>query len=351
MKPDSIPPDTVAGLRRALLDHYDRSARDLPWRRDTDPYRVLVSEFMLQQTRVETVIRYYEPWLERFPTVTVLAEAEEDQVLKAWEGLGYYRRARNLHRAAQVVAERHGGTIPSDPDELRSLPGVGEYTTGAVASIAFGVPAPAVDGNVRRVFARLFDVATPTTVWLREIAGRLVSSDRAGDWTQALMELGATVCTPKSPTCDACPVTAWCASLAAGTVDERPARAKKREVPTRVIPLAVLCRSGEVLLQRRSAGGLLAGLWAFPESGDVTPADVATRLGLQPEGEPHSLPVVEHRFTHFHARYVPTALEVRGDVSVAVPEGSRWVRPGGLGDTALPVAQRKVFDSWLNSME
>ena len=134
MKPETIPPDTVAGLRRALLDHYDLSARDLPWRRDTDPYRVLVSEFMLQQTRVETVIRYYEPWLERFPTVTALAEAGEDRVLKAWEGLGYYRRARNLHRAAQVVVERHGGTIPSDPDELRSLPGVGEYTTGAVAS-------------------------------------------------------------------------------------------------------------------------------------------------------------------------------------------------------------------------
>jgi len=350
MKPESIPSDTVTGLRRALLDHYDQSARDLPWRRDNDPYRVLVSEFMLQQTRVETVIRYYEAWLERFPTVTDLAQAGEDQVLKAWEGLGYYRRARNLHQTAQIVSEQHGGVIPSDPEELRRLPGVGEYTMGAVASIAFGIPTPAVDGNVRRVFARLFDEANATPAWLRETAERFVTRDRAGDWTQALMELGATVCTPTSPRCDVCPVMAWCESNAAGTVDERPARPRKRAVPSRVVPLVVFCRSREVLVQRRPATGLLAGLWAFPESGEATPSESARKLGLKPVSDPYPLPAVEHRFTHLHVRYLPWVLQVQGDVSAAMVDDVRWVRPGRLEETALPVAQRKVFDSWLKRM-
>ena len=350
MKPEIIPPDTVAGLRRALLDHYDRTARDLPWRRDTDPYRILVSEFMLQQTRVETVIRYYEPWFERFPSIEALAQADEDEVLKAWEGLGYYRRARNLHRTAQVVAERHEGTIPSDLAELRALPGVGEYTTGAIASIAFDVPAPAVDGNIRRVFARLLDEEKPTARWLRDVAARFVFRHRPGDWTQALMELGATLCTPKAPACNACPVSSWCGAYAAGTVEDRPAPSKKRVVPSRVIPLAVLHGAGEVLLQRRPAQGLLGGLWAFPEPGEVGASDFAVSVGLEPIGEPSTLPEVEHRFTHLHARYVPMVQEVdriRGSVKA---EGSRWVGRGRLGDTALPVAQRKVFDSWLKSM-
>lgn len=365
MKPELIPPATASGVRRSLLDHYDRTARDLPWRRDTDPYRVLVSEFMLQQTRVETVIKYYEPWLERFPSVEALAAADEDQVLKAWEGLGYYRRARNLHKASQIVAERYDGAIPSDPEALRALPGVGEYTTGAVSSIAFGIPAPAVDGNVRRVFARLFDEAAPTPSWLRVVAGRFVSEDRPGDWTQALMELGATVCTPRTPACDECPVVAWCAAHAAGTVDERPAPPRKREVPTRVIPLAVYHTSGKALVQRRPANGLLAGLWAFPELNELGLEDCALSLGLTPRGDSGTLPDVEHRFTHLHARYVPAVLEVEPRPAVnlasdddaesgAAPwpgEDLRWIGAEGRSDTALPVAQRKVFESWLESME
>ncbi|HBV05845.1 MAG TPA: A/G-specific adenine glycosylase, partial [Gemmatimonadetes bacterium] len=157
-------------FHRALLAHYDQAARDLPWRRDKDPYRILVSEFMLQQTRVETVVRYYEPWLERFPSLLALAEANEDEVLKAWEGLGYYRRARNLHQAARIIVESHSGSVPMDMEELRALPGVGEYTTGAVASIAFDIPTPAVDGNVRRVLARFFDEERPGPAWLRGVA-------------------------------------------------------------------------------------------------------------------------------------------------------------------------------------
>ena len=182
MNDTSIESASCEELQEALLHHYDRSARELPWRRDTDPYRVLVSEIMLQQTRVETVKGYYERWLERFPALDDLACAEEEEVLKAWEGLGYYRRARNLHRAARVVREEHGGVIPTDSAGLLMLPGVGEYTAGAVASISFGERTPAVDGNVRRVLARLFDVSAPKPAWLRETAAGLVNADRPSDW-------------------------------------------------------------------------------------------------------------------------------------------------------------------------
>jgi A/G-specific adenine glycosylase len=183
----------IRSLRRALLAFYDARRRDLPWRRDPDPYRVWVSEVMLQQTRVDAVVPYYERWLRRFPTVAALASAEPDDVLRAWEGLGYYARARNLHRAARVVREHHHGAVPSEPSALRALPGVGDYTAGAIASIAFGRAEPAVDGNVRRVLARLLDVAAPAPARLRKVAAALVPSERPGDFNQALMELGATV--------------------------------------------------------------------------------------------------------------------------------------------------------------
>ena len=214
MKYTPITPTVIPAVRSALLGHYDREARPLPWRRDTDPYRVLVSEVMLQQTRVETVTGYYDPWLERFPTVRELARAEEDEVLKAWEGLGYYRRARNLHRAAQMVHDDYAGSLPPTYSGLLTLPGVGEYTAGAVASISFGEVVPAVDGNVRRVLARLYDMADPRPAWLRKTAGDLVDPGRPGDWNQALMELGATVCTPRSPECRGCPIAEWCAARA-----------------------------------------------------------------------------------------------------------------------------------------
>ena len=199
----------IPGFRRALLGHFDRSRRALPWRSERTPYRVMVSEFMLQQTRVETVIPYYERWLRRFPGWEALADAGEDEVLRAWTGLGYYRRARNLHRAARVVRERFGGELPKEPAALKRLPGVGEYTAGAVASIAFGRAVPAVDGNVRRVLCRILDVAAPTAGRLREEAARLVDPGRPGDFNEALMELGATVCTPRAPGCGGCPVRGW----------------------------------------------------------------------------------------------------------------------------------------------
>lgn len=343
---------TCTELRRVLLDHYDRVARDLPWRRETDPYRVLVSEVMLQQTRVETVKGYYGPWLERFPSLETLATADEDQVLKAWEGLGYYRRARNLHRAARVVREDHGGELPDTYGSLRELPGVGEYTAGAVASIAFGERVPAVDGNVRRVFARWFDVPDPKPAWLRTTAADLVDEERPGDWNQALMELGATVCTPRSPKCGVCPVSRWCSALEAGSVADRPISPKRREVPSRVIGLAVLHARERVLLEKREEGGLLGGMWAFPEivpDGGGVP-EVARILGLIPQDAGQPLADVRHRFTHLDATYRPVAVAVGAGPESRLPDRYRWVSPAEAADIALPVAQRKVFDSWFDTL-
>ncbi len=337
-----------AALRRALLDHYDRSARRLPWRGETDPYRVLVAEVMLQQTRVETVKRYYGRWLKRFPDVEALAAAGEDEVLKAWEGLGYYRRARNLHRAARVVRDREGGALPVEHRHLRALPGIGEYTAGAVASIAFGEVVPAVDGNVRRVLSRLFDEPDPKGAWLRETASALVDPDRPGDWNQAVMELGATVCAPRSARCDACPVARWCAALRAGTVSDRPASPARRELRRARLLLGVYHHAGRLLLVRRPRAGLLAGMWAFPETaadGDEAQAlrSLTAGLGLSTTGRAVALEPLVHRFTHLEAVYLPRSLEARE--APAAP-GRAWVDPGDTSAFALPVAQRRVLEAW-----
>ncbi|MDA0327708.1 MAG: A/G-specific adenine glycosylase [Gemmatimonadetes bacterium] len=355
MKYQKIDLTATTRLRRALLEYYDRAARDLPWRLATDPYRVLVSEVMLQQTRVETVKSYYVPWLEQFPGIAELAAANDDEVMKAWEGLGYYRRARNLHQSARVVRESHNGEIPSDYAGLRSLPGVGEYTAGAVASIAFGERVPAVDGNVRRVLARLFDVSEPGTAWLRDTAAALVDESRPGDWNQALMELGATLCTPRSPTCEACPVARWCAARALGTQAERPMAKTSPHVKESAYVLAVFHRDGRVLLAKRPPDGLLAGLWAFPErpvldgidAAEVT-AEMAAEWGLEPVGPQLRLPDCPHRFSHLNAVYMPWSIEVVGapDGAESNSHGARWVRPDVRAGVALPVAQRKVLDSW-----
>jgi A/G-specific adenine glycosylase len=346
-------------LRRRLLDHYDRHHRRLPWREESDPYRIWVSEVMLQQTRVETVIPYYMRWVDRFPDLDTLAGAEEDEVLTLWAGLGYYSRARNLHRAARVVRDRHGGRIPADPRELERLPGLGSYTAGAVASIAFGRRAAAVDGNVRRVLCRLFDLPDPSQADLRNRAERLVDDARPGDFNQALMELGATVCTPKRPSCPDCPVRPLCRALARGTVERRPRSRARASVPHRTFAVAVLAdRQGRVLLVRRPLDGLLGGMWAFPEgelaAGRPPVAEarrVAAALGVSVARESAELPPVDHIFTHLRARYLPVLLWTRG------PEGSgprtasgqaderthcRWIHPDDT-TVALPAAQRRIL--------
>lgn len=362
-------PDAAAleAFRRALLAFYDDVARPLPWRDTRDPYAIWVSEVMAQQTRVETVVPYYLRWLERYPTVEALADAPLDDVLKSWEGLGYYSRARNLHRAAGVVAEHHGGTVPDSFEGLRALPGVGEYTAGAIASIAFERPVPAVDGNVRRVYARLADEPTPGAAEVRDWAEGVVDPARPGDFNQALMELGATVCTPRNPACDRCPVADHCRALAAGAVEERPAPKKRARVRTELRAVGVFVRSADgkapadvpvALLRRRPAEGLLAGLWEFPSvplglrAGDraVQGAvrDLAAELGLTVVGVPaERLDPVPHQFSHLHVTYRPWVVAVEGDVAAgagatASDEPMRWTPLDDPGDLALPVAQQRI---------
>ena len=217
----------TAALRHRLLVWYDEHRRDLPWRDDPgpsrpDPYRVWVSEAMLQQTRVRTVIPYFERWMERFPTLDALARADREDVLRAWAGLGYYARARSLHRAARIVRDQYGGTLPDTAPALRELPGIGDYTAGAIASIAFGRREPAVDANARRVLARLLDLPSPTDGEIRGRAAALVPARRPGAFNQALMDLGATLCAPRAPACPACPLGRLCRSHARGTQYRRP---------------------------------------------------------------------------------------------------------------------------------
>lgn len=256
-----------------LLGWYRKEKRDLPWRRSRDPYPIWVSEIMLQQTRVDTVIPYFERFMERFPTIAHLAAAPEADVLKAWEGLGYYSRARNLQAAARQVAEQHGGAVPRDKASVSALKGVGPYTAGAILSIAFDEPEPAVDGNVMRVLSRFFnlddDIAKPSVrVGMEQRAKALIPEGEAASFNQALMELGALVCTPRSPGCLSCPVMERCAGRLAGRERELPVKTKAKP-PKPVFRLAVLIEgtgaaAGRVLVRQRPAEGLLARLWELP---------------------------------------------------------------------------------------
>lgn len=340
-------------LRTQLLGWYDAHARDLPWRRDPSPYGTLVSEVMLQQTRVEAVIPYYTRWMERFPDVHTLADADEHDVLRAWEGLGYYSRARNLHGAARVVRERFAGELPGDCAALRELPGVGDYTAGAVASIAFGRVEPAVDGNVRRVLARVFDLEAPGAAELRARAATLVDPDRPGDFNQALMELGATVCTPRSPACNDCPIRTHCLARARGTVALRPAPRKRATVPSfDLVSVVLIDRVGRVLLRRRPDTGLLAGMWEFP-SVDMRPDDEAADQALALAGvllgramddePPRPLESVAHGFSHRRETYHPFVIALaRPGRGPALAERCAWVTRAGLREHAMPRAQRRI---------
>jgi A/G-specific adenine glycosylase len=259
----------VGRVRARLTDWYGRARRDLPWRADRDPYRILVSEVMLVQTTVAAVVPYFERFLRRFPTVEALAAADEAEVLKAWEGLGYYRRARQLHAAARAVVERHGGDFPDDPEAVRALPGVGRYIAGAVLSIAFDRPAPIVEANTQRVLARwlawrgdLKASAAQGRLW--RAAERLVPPSGAGTFNQAFMELGALVCTPKAPRCLVCPVADECRARALGLQDELPVIAPKPPPLDVAEACALVRRDGRLLIIQRGPGGLWEGFWEFP---------------------------------------------------------------------------------------
>jgi len=360
-----LPLDDPSDLRDALLAWYDEHGRELPWRGIDDPYRTWVSEMMLQQTRVATVLGYWDDWFERFPDVATLAAAELDEVLLAWQGLGYYRRARFLHRGARMVRDDLGGAIPTTYEGLRDIPGLGPYAAGAVASIAFGEPVPAVDGNVRRVLARWFDEADPGDAWYRDQAMELVDPVRPGDWNQALMELGATLCTPTAPVCGACRVASWCAAREAGTQEERPAPARRPKVTARTFVSAVVVTpDGSLLLRKRPADGLLGGMWSFPDVEleardgweDVVEVARAVAEGAgvsmaERDGLPMTLAPVRHRFSHIDATYRPVIVagaapnrEESDGVGALVP-----VDPGEPG-VALPVAQQTILQAAVSAL-
>ncbi|MBT8493679.1 MAG: A/G-specific adenine glycosylase [Deltaproteobacteria bacterium] len=290
----------LAAIRSAVLEFFARNARELPWRKNRDPYAIWVSEIMLQQTRVATVIPYFERWLERFPTVHSLASAELDDVLASWSGLGYYSRARNLHKGAREAVARYGGELPASADELRTLPGIGRYTAGAIASQAFGKSAAVVDGNVARVLARVFELDDDVkssrgqrALW--QLAEELVPEQHPGNFNQGLMELGATVCTPRSPSCEQCPIAAECSARASGRQAELPILPKRKKASEK----QELCNhaiwvwwSGKVLLARRKPEGLFGGLWELPQGPDLPDLGAAIGRELQVEDD---RPVVVHR--------------------------------------------------------
>lgn len=298
-------------ISSTLLNWYTNQARDLPWRGLTDPYAIWVSEIMLQQTRVETVIPYFERWMERFPSIQALAQASLQEVLTAWEGLGYYSRARNLHRAAQLVIEEHNGKLPHQAAILLKLPGIGPYTAAAIASIAFGLDEPALDGNIRRVYARLFDLVEPARsregeLRLWTLAAEHLPPGKAAAYNQALMDLGATICTPRKPACTDCPLASHCLALARGVQEQRPVESPKPAIPHITVTAAVIRRNGLILLAQRPMDGLLGGLWEFPggkqQEGEDLPTclkrEIREELGTQIiVGEP--LGVYHHTYTHF----------------------------------------------------
>jgi len=342
----------VNRLSSKLLTWYNLNKRTLPWRGRLSAYAVWVSEIMLQQTRVETVIPYFDKWMHLFPNIRALANASEHAVLNAWEGLGYYSRARNLHKAARIVAEQYNGEIPRDLDELRKLPGIGRYTLGAIASIAFGMDVSALDGNIKRVYARIFDIEQPVDspvgekiLW--QLADENLPKGQAGDYNQALMDLGATICVPKNPRCLICPVMERCKARQNGTQNERPVMKPKKEVPHYVHAAGVVIERRKVLLAQRPSKGLLGGMWEFPNGRvDGDPAKGLSRalkteykLRLRVERGQGALGLVQHGYSHFSVTVHVFACEL-----ISMPKGTnlKWVSLKDLDNYPMGKIDRQI---------
>ncbi len=343
---------------RPLLRWFDKEARDLPWRRTRDPYAIWISEIMLQQTQVQTVVPYYERFMRRFPTVQTLARARIDSVLKLWEGLGYYSRARNMHKAAKEIVSRFGGRIPETRAELLSLPGIGAYTAGAVASIAFDRREPLVDGNVTRVLCRVFRIrenpkqaAVQKKIW--SVAEGLLPANRPGDFNQALMELGSEVCLPKVPRCDICPLRRICLARRHGEQTELPVSVRKKPIPSYTIVAGVIERHGRILIDKRKPEGLLGGLWEFPggkkqanESLEEALArEVWEEIGIRIRVE-SLIAVVDHAYSHFRIRlHAFRCTYVSGTPQCLACDDIKWVWPRALGRYAFPAANNKIIEA------
>lgn len=365
--------EKIASFREKLLAWYDANKRDLPWRRTQDPYKIWISEIMLQQTRVDTVIPYYERFLDWFPTVAELAQAPEEKLLKAWEGLGYYSRVRNMQKAAQQIMENHGGVFPSSYDEISKLKGIGPYTAGAIASIAFGLPEPAVDGNVMRVLARLFevdyDIGVPTNRKIfQAMMEILIDPSRPGDFNQALMDLGSDIESPVNPRPEESPVKEFSAAYQHGTMDRYPIKApKKKPVPVYLTAFIIKDSQGRYLLEKNEREGLLSGFWHFPlievdslseNLGQLSLLDGKGEAESNPEiisfeqdydlaidWQDRSCPIVQHVFSHckwqVQIRY---GLVKEGEQPAS--ESTVWLTPEEFSDYPFAKPQQKIWTSF-----
>jgi len=338
---------------RLLAWHKRHGRHDLPWQRTRDAYRIWVAEIMLQQTQVAAVIPYYQRFLQRFPDIAALAGAPQDEVLRLWSGLGYYSRARNLQRAAQQVAEHHGGVFPRTREEIEALPGIGRSTAAAIAAFAYGTRAAILDGNVKRVLARHFAVpgfpgAKRVEQRLWQLAEEQLPPRTIGRYTQALMDLGATLCTRAKPACTRCPLAHSCQALALGRVKAFPAPRPTKAVPTRATHMLLLVRSGELLLEKRPSSGIWGGLWSLPELAHSASAATLcrTKYGCT-IAVPQALAPLAHGFTHFRLQIQPLLCRVEKIAPAAREPGQIWLSLEDAHGAAIPVPVRKLIERLL----
>ncbi|MFW6358845.1 MAG: A/G-specific adenine glycosylase [Chroococcales cyanobacterium] len=347
--------EKAIALRRSLLSWYVQQGRDLPWRQTRDPYRIWISEIMLQQTQVKTVIPYYERWLAEFPTVEALAIAELQSVLKCWEGLGYYARARNLHKAAQQIVSQHNSIFPNTLEEAIALPGIGRTTAGGILSSASNLPVSILDGNVKRVLARLVALPTPPAkainlMW--QLSDRLLDPDSPRDFNQAIMDLGATLCTRSHPNCQECPWRDFCQAYSKGIQNQLPMREQSSPIPHKVIGVAVIWNEqGQILIDRRPAKGLLGGLWEFPGGkveeneaiADCIKREILEELDIEIEVGKHLI-TVDHAYTHFRVSLVVHHCRYLGGEPKAIGcDEIRWVTLEEIDQFPFPKANNKII--------
>ncbi len=347
----------IPTLQSSLLNWYAIHQRDLPWRRMRDPYATLVSEMMLQQTQVATVIPYYQRWMKRFPNITALARARLQTVLKRWEGLGYYTRARNLHKAAKLIVSEYNGQLPSQTEKLRQLPGIGPYTAGAIASIAFDADEPVLDGNVIRVLCRVFRITAPpketaTQQKLWRLARKMIPTGKAGLFNQAMMDLGATICLPRQPACQRCPWHKYCQARIKNEQEKLPVKTAAKALPHYDIAAGVVWKDGKILIGRRKPEGLLGGLWEFP-GGKRQPREslktcvireIKEETGIDAEViEP--LMTVKHAYSHFRITlHVFNCRWLAGHARPLACAAVKWVTPAQLTNYPFPRANQKIIE-------
>lgn len=352
----------TAEFQRRLISWYHQHGRDLPWRVTTDPYAIWVSEIMLQQTQVKNVVPYYQRFMTSFPTVETLASADLHQVLKLWEGLGYYARARNLHKAAKVIASIHQGCFPTHVDDLRSLPGIGEYTAAAISSMAYQADMPAVDGNVNRVLSRIFMIDVDPKLSrgkriFREKAESLLAAGQAGTFNQAMMEIGAIICMPRAPKCSTCPVSVFCQARQQNVQLDYPVKSLKRQRPHKTVAVGIVFKADKILIDQRNPDAMLGGLWEFPgghvqddeRCEEAVIREVKEELGVEVEVLSH-LATVEHQYTHFTVSLHAFVCRFLSGTPKAIGCNDwKWVAAGELSDYAFPRANGKLIEILLKT--